>query len=319
MRKITLNRKGVAILLVSILILVSIPVMMVMFNLSSSQKEQSIHFNQKLNVEQISLSGINMGNGKLKKNTYRPDFENLTKEISGNDRFDLSVSKTGKGFFNQDIYMVLSKSEEDKNSSIILADAEQFQQEKDDDESVLVITHDYWTTSEPYEISEMQDILSIKTDRGLDQLRSLEIKKYELESDEEKYKTALSNLGNSLPKELQKCWDTVIKNLDDDKIVAKPPTNGGGNKNNNPSKPSQNTDVDQTPPDSITDTPTSSSEPSPDGNGQKYDDRGFPINMISESETDNGCEGNGENPVTKLGNNNNPLDFKVINSDGSTY
>ena len=330
MRNVTLNRKGMAILLVSILILVAVPVIMVMFNLSSSQKEQTLYFNQKLNVEQISLSGINLGNSKLKKNSYRPkNPDYLTKEVSGNDRFDLSVNRTGTGFFNQDIYMVLSKSEEDKQSSIILADAEQFQQEKDDDEAVLVITHDYWTTSEPYEISVMRDIQSIKNERGKDQLRSLKIKKYELESDQEKYRQALTNIGNSLPSELQKCWDTVMKNLDDDKIATLPKPGGssgnGGNKNNNnnnngekqgkpvetatPSDPGtepdsgidpgtkpgegsgSNNDQNVSKPCVETDIDTNTDNGNNDST-QQYDDRGFPLNN-NESKTGNKKGGTG--------------------------
>ena len=216
MRK--LNKKGVAILLVASLVLVAVPVTLVMLNLSTSQKEQSSHYNNVLNVEQISLSGINMGYSKLKSG-YDRGYRIFPGEISGKDRFDLNMTPTGSGFFKQDIYLLLSKAKEGKNSSIIMADAEQFQQEETD-KPVLVITHDYWTTPEPLELGVAADVISLKNFRGKDQLRAMDVKKFEMDCDENQYKAVMNSLKKDLPPDVCEVWDTVVLNASNDKIYG---------------------------------------------------------------------------------------------------
>ena len=217
MRKLN-NKKGVAILLVATLILVAVPATLVMLNLSTSQKEQTLHYNNVLNVEQISLSGINMGYSKL-KGGYDRGYKIFPAEISGKDRFDLNMTPTGKGFFSQDIYLLLSKAKEGKNSSIIMADAEQFQEEESDS-PVLVITHDYWSTPEPFELGVAKDVVAMKNFRGADQLRALDVKKFEMECDESQYKNMMYSLKNALPKDVGDVWDTVVENAANDKIYG---------------------------------------------------------------------------------------------------
>ena len=220
MRKYRLNKKGVAILLVSILIVCALPITIIMLNLTSSQKAQSSHFNAKLNIEQTSLSGINYGHARIMgfRNAEEADTPGLRKDIQipldedKKNNFDISFNKTGEGFFKQRIYMVLSKSKESQNNSIILADAELFDLESGNN---LVITHDYWTTSQPYEIGVMADVLSLKNFRGKDQLRALNITSLELSSD---YDAAIAKLEGDLPKDLRSCWDTVKESIKAEKI-----------------------------------------------------------------------------------------------------
>ena len=230
MRKI--NKKGVALLLVAGLVMVAVPVTMLLLNLSKTQKEQATHYNSVLNVEQISLSGINMGYSRLKSG-YDRGYRFFPAEISGKDRYDLNMTPTGTGFFQQDIYLLLSKAKEGRNSSIILADAEQFQEEEAD-KPVLVITHDYWATPEHRELSLAKDVFALKNFRGVDQLRALEVKKYELECDENEYKSTMTSLANSLPSEVREIWDTVVENAANDKIYGddtpQPEIDGAGYK-----------------------------------------------------------------------------------------
>ena len=236
------NKKGVAILLVITMVLVAVPVTIVMLNLSTSQKEQTTHFNNLLNVEQISLSGINMGYSKLKSG-YDRGYKIFTGEVSGKDSFDLNMTPTGKGFFQQDVYLLLSKAKEGKYSSIIMADAEQFQEESSN-QPVLVITHDYWDTPEPYELGVAADVISMKNSRGKDQLRALDVKKFEMECDESTYKNALESLRKSLPVEISSVWDTVVVNASNDKIYGEdtpqPSTPGSGYKTASNTKSSGN-------------------------------------------------------------------------------
>ena len=237
------NKKGVAILLVITMVLVAVPVTIVMLNLSTSQKEQTTHFNNLLNVEQISLSGINMGYSKLKSG-YDRGYKIFTGEVSGKDSFDLNMTPTGKGFFQQDVYLLLSKAKEGKYSSIIMADAEQFQEESSN-QPVLVITHDYWDTPEPYELGVAADVISMKNSRGKDQLRALDVKKFEMECDESTYKNALESLRKTLPGEISSVWDTVVTNASNDKIYGEetpqPSTPGSGYKTASNNKSSKST------------------------------------------------------------------------------
>ncbi len=212
------NKKGIAMLLVAGLVVVAVPVTMLLLNLSKTQKEQTIHYNNVLNVEQISLSGINMGYSRLRSG-YDRGYHLFPGEISGKDRYDLNMTQTGTGFFNQDIYLLLSKAKEGRNSSIILADAEQFQEE-DPNKPVLVITHDYWATPEHRELSSAKDVYALKNFRGADQERALQVKKYEMECDENDFKSAMNQLKNSLPKEVGEVWDTVVENAANDKIYG---------------------------------------------------------------------------------------------------
>ncbi len=212
------SKKGIALILVAIIVVFAIPVTMVMMNLSSNQKTSVIHYNSRLNLEQVSLSGINYGFSKLKGNVRVENLDTYTQEVSGNDRFDLSISKTGTGFFNQDIYMILSQTNKDDNNSIILADAEQFQPAEDDD-SVLVITHDYWDTNENQNISVYEDILNLKNYRGKDQLRLLDVKEFEMRKGADEYSQIISSLKASIPKELDSIWDNVASNFVKEKVA----------------------------------------------------------------------------------------------------
>ena len=214
----TNNKKGVAMLLVAILIVVAVPFTMIIVNLSSSQKRQAIHFNSRLNVDQITLSGINKGYNYLKNPHLRPEYKAFSADLSGSDRFDLYLSKCGKGFFKQDIYMMVSKSNKGDLESTIMADAEQFQVEADNPNTVMVLTHDYWATPMRLEITQASDLLTVKNFRGKDQLRALDVKKYEMDASPSQFESAMAKLGNNLPKEVKSCWDTVVKNMVADKI-----------------------------------------------------------------------------------------------------
>ena len=305
MRKLN-NKKGVALLLVAGLILVAVPVTMLMLNLSKSQKEQTTHYNNVLNVEQISLSGINMGYSKLKSG-YDRGYKIFPGEISGKDRFDLNMTPTGTGFFKQDIYLLLSKAKEGKNSSIIMADAEQFQEE-DPKKPVLVITHDYWSTPENRELSAAKDVIAMKNFRGADQLRALDVKKFEMECDESKYKSVLNSLKSYLSSDIGDVWDTVVENASNDKIYGEetpqPEKPGAGYGNaaarkgrtspakNNPSQDAEKRTAVM-PPDSGLDATgmtdeearASSGSNSSSSGSTHYDDRGFQTNTGSTGNT----------------------------------
>ena len=211
------NRKGVALLMIAVLMLIALPLTVVLLNMSSSQKDQSSHYNTILTMEQIALSGMNMGVTKLKSNQRPQRLKYYTKEISGQDRFDLSIKPMGNGFFCQNNYQLMSKSDKGKQTSIIVADADQFVLEKGQS-SVFVITNDFWTINKSYEISNKAGVIALKNIREKDVLNSIEIKKYEMSSSDAKFRNAIESLRTSLPKELDGIWAKVIDNMMDDKI-----------------------------------------------------------------------------------------------------
>lgn len=215
MRK--LNRKGVALLVVAIMVVLAVPMTLVYLNLGTSQKDQSMKFDSILKVEQVTLSGINAGFAKLKGGEAL-GYTNLSAEISGDDRYDLNLTPTGKGFFQQDIYLLLSKSKDNKGkyNSIIMTDAEQFPRTVDGE--VNVITHDYWATEEPYEIGVVADVISMRNTRGKDQLRYLDVKKYEMETPPDKFSEDMKKLGSKLPPDIANNWAEIVNSLANDKI-----------------------------------------------------------------------------------------------------
>lgn len=288
-----LNKKGVAMLLVAILIVAVVPFTLIIVNLSSSQKKQAIHFNQRLNVDQITLSGINKGYNYLKNPHLRPPYKQFSADLSGSDRFDLYLSHTGKGFFKQDIYMMVSKSNKGDLESTIMADAEQFQIEADNPNTVMVLTHDYWSTPMRLEITKASDLLTVKNFRGKDQLRAMDVKKFEMEASPSQFQTAMSSLGTNLPKEVKSCWDTVVKNMVADKIRSAdseytPPSTttsspGSGSTSGTPSskpgKPSQDSSDDG-----------SNTSPSDSDTSQQDSNKWDPSNPTGWDEEDAGAE-----------------------------
>ena len=234
------SKKGIALLMVAVLILVAVPTVYVFFNLSSSQREQALNFDSALNVELLAFSGLNKAHAML-RNNYNDGYMNLPGEILGDSRYDINITPTGNGFFLQNIYMLVSHSSDKKgkHNSIVMADAEQFKLVGKI--SNLAITHDYWVTNEPYNIGLKADVLGIKNSRGQEQLRNLDIKKFEMEASKKDYGEAIEKLMDDLPQEMRNVWPEVTKRMVIEKINNKGikpndiassylPTNKFGNK-----------------------------------------------------------------------------------------
>lgn len=221
-----LNKKGIAILLVSVLIVCAVPAILVMINLTSSQKKQSLHLDSTLKLEQIALSGTNYGYLRLKDPEFKPNFQSFSDIIIDSnepkDSFDLSLRNTGYGFFNQNIYMSISKSEKidpkgNNQTTIIVSDTEQFQTENLDNVA-FVITHDYWSTQDNHDIKLYDDYIALRNKRGTDQLRSLEVKEFEMSTSNNEFIQKLNELKDKVPPSIQICWQEVVNNMKNDKI-----------------------------------------------------------------------------------------------------
>lgn len=215
------NRKGVALLMVAIIIVIAVPLTLLLFNISVTQKDQAYTLDRVFAMEQTSLSGVNYGYSKL-KNGYNRGYANYSGEISGQERFNLNMTPVGIGFFRQNIYLLLSnaKDKTDRHSSIIMADAEQFYNVGGNAKNLLVITHDYWHTQEPYEIGVMADVLSMKNERGKDQLRNLDVKRYEMEASENTYRKDIASLTERMSPALKNIWPSVMGVMIEEKIKA---------------------------------------------------------------------------------------------------
>lgn len=211
------RKKGIALILVFILVMAAVPITLVLYNLSLSQKDQSAHYNNLLNMEVVALSGINFAHHKLNGNVKPTGLEFYSKEFAGHDRFDISIRNTGKGFFKQNEYQILSKCTRNNVNSIIMAEAEQFDLDSTDTEN-FVITNDYWKTPEPFDIDRVSDVISIRNTRGKDLNNSIEIKKFEMYSNKGAFKNSMGSLKDSLPPEIKEVWDSVVDNLIEDKI-----------------------------------------------------------------------------------------------------
>lgn len=210
------NKKGIALLMVGILLVMAVPLTFVLLNMGSSQKTQALNFENILKLEQVAISGINNGFSRLMKPSFQP-YVNYKAEVSGNDRYDLNITPSGEGFFSQYIYLVLSKAKDKdaKHNSILMADAEQFVGNGD---TSNVISHDYWATGEPYELGVLADLISMRNQRGKDQLRYLDIKAFEMSMDKDKYEDEMRKILTKLPDELKSVQEDIIKQLLNTKI-----------------------------------------------------------------------------------------------------
>ncbi len=97
-----------------------------------------------------------------------------------------------------------------------MAEAEQFHPEPNP--PVLVITHDYWNTVEPYEINIMADVLSMQNYRGLEMLRLDETREYERNLSEGEYVKEMQAKRGLLPAEVASAWSEVVNRLANEKL-----------------------------------------------------------------------------------------------------
>ncbi len=220
MIRLTDNKKGIAILMVAILVMLAIPVTIALFNLSTTHKDRADSLNSVLNLEQIAMSGMNYGYARLKGNdvieaTEEQPLKHYGHQFSGDEKFDLTIKPTGDGFFLQDICLMMSKASVGNKQSILVADVDRFARRK---KGRLVITNDYWETTEPKKIGVAEDILGIRNTRGRDLLTNISLKNYEMKSSPEEFRSALESLRSSQLPEIKAIWNNVVNTLIDDKI-----------------------------------------------------------------------------------------------------
>ena len=208
------NKKGIAIVMVIGLVAIIVPVLYLLSRLGTSHVKLAVKYQENLQTETTAFSGSNAGISRLRGNLR--GYQNLTNQLIGDESYNLNLRPTGKGFFQQDLYFLLSNSKIKSHHYAIMAEAEQFNPEPDP--PVLVISRDYWNTIEPYEIDQIADVLSMQNDRGVDLLRLDETRDYEKNATPAQYSSEMQAKSDWLPEELVPDWPEIVDNLKSEKL-----------------------------------------------------------------------------------------------------
>ncbi|MDD3001493.1 MAG: hypothetical protein PHF29_07050 [Candidatus Riflebacteria bacterium] len=208
------SRKGFAIFMVLGFIAIMVPVVYMFSQIGSSKTKQAMKFHEHLKTELTAISGNTAILSRMRGNVR--EFAPMPDETSGEDKFSASVFKTGDGFLGQDLHIVLTKSKVNNHAFTLLCDVEQFQPEPSP--PVTIISHDYWGTIEPYEISLLADALAMQNFRGVELLRLEQSRDFERAYTEAEYKNIMSDKKSSLPEELSSSWSTVVNALVSEKL-----------------------------------------------------------------------------------------------------
>lgn len=207
-------RRGVAIVMVIGLLALVIPLLFMLSQIGSSDIKLAKKFHENLLTESVAFSGANAGFSRLKGNLR--GYQDLQNQSIGQHSYDLNLRPTGEGFFKQELYYLLTNSKVGQHNYAIMAEAEQFHPEPSP--PVLVITHDYWNTVEPYEINIMADVLSMQNYRGLEMLRLDETREYERNLSEGEYVKEMQAKRGLLPAEVASAWSEVVNRLANEKL-----------------------------------------------------------------------------------------------------
>lgn len=212
--KLVFSRRGVAMIMVIGLVILVIPLIYMLSQIGSSDIRIAKKLHENLLSESVAFSGANVGLSRLRGN--RRGYQDLPNQPVGEEKFALNLRPTGAGFFKQALYYLMSKSKVGQHDFAIMAEAEQFHPEPDP--PVLVITHDYWHTVEPYEINIMADVLAMQNYRGLELLRLDETRTYERNASEIEYGKELGLKTGMLPEEIAPSWPLIIDRLVEEKL-----------------------------------------------------------------------------------------------------
>ncbi len=208
------SQKGVALVMVIGLVTLVIPLVFMLSQIGSSDVKLAKKFHENLRAESVAFSGANAGFSRLKGNLR--GYQDLQNQLIGIEKYDLNLRPTGEGFFKQNLYYMLTNCKIGQHNYTIMAEAEQFHPEPDP--PVLVITHDYWNTVEPYEINIMADVLSMQNYRGLELLRLDETRDYEKSLTSTEYEKEMNAKKALLPTEIEPEWPKVLNFLVSEKL-----------------------------------------------------------------------------------------------------
>ncbi len=208
------NKKGVALFLVLGFIAVMVPVVYMFSQIGSSQTRQAMKYHDHLRTELTAYSGNTAFISRLRG--FQEEFSPMPNEISGEDAYSATVYKTGVGFLNQKLLLVSTQATNNNHSYSLISDAEQFN--PNPSLPVKVITHDYWGTIEPYEISVLADALAMQNYRGMELVRLEETRDYERSLSVEEYRAKMKEKVGSLPTEVVSGWNESIEKTLEEKL-----------------------------------------------------------------------------------------------------
>jgi hypothetical protein len=212
------NKRGVALFLVLGFIAVMAPIMYMFSQIGSSQTRQAMKYHEHLRTELTAISGNTAMVSRLRGN--QSEFEPMPNEISGSDKYSATIFKTGAGFLNQKLLLVLTQAKSGDHSYSLICDAEQFN--PNPSPPVKVILHDYWGTIEPYQISLLADALAMQNYRGMELVRLEETRDYERSLTIQQYRDRMGAKLSVLPESIKQAWNTSVNKIAKEKLPANP-------------------------------------------------------------------------------------------------
>lgn len=198
------KNKGVALFLVLGFIAVMVPVMYMFSQIGSSQTKQALKYHEHLRTELTAFSGNTARISRLRG--FQEEFTPMPNEVSGDDKYSATTFKTGVGFLNQTLLLILTQSTLNGHSYSLMCDAEQFN--PNPEPPVKVIVHDYWGTIEPYQISLLADALAMQNYRGMELVRLEETRDFERSLTPQKYREHMNAKLSGLPTDIKQAWSS---------------------------------------------------------------------------------------------------------------
>jgi hypothetical protein len=101
-------KRGIAIVMVIGLVAIIVPVLYLLSQLGSSQTKLAKKYHENLLTETTALSGSSAGLSRLRGNLR--GYQSLTNQLLGDESYALTLRPTGRGFFEQRLYLLLSSS-----------------------------------------------------------------------------------------------------------------------------------------------------------------------------------------------------------------
>jgi len=202
---------------------VMVPLLILFSMIGGSQAKQAVHFHERITTEAISWSALEAGIAKLQASGGADLF---TGTISDGD-YQVSLNPTGIGMASQTIFNVYAKGWKGNNQNIFMTCFEQFPRSVSaPSEPNLVITHDFWGTVQPYDITQAFDCVAIQNARGADYLAWEQAIAFELSKSGSEYRTLMQGKGAglppALPAEIVARWPAIVEVLVAQKTILPP-------------------------------------------------------------------------------------------------
>ena len=192
------------------LLMVTVPLVLFLSSLGSSQARQAMHFHERLSTEACAWSAAEAGISRLQNKT-----DEAAETYSGtmqNIDIAYTLSPTGMGMANQTLFNVFGAAKTGQYNFTFMVSSEQFPLVAPAT-TRLVIPHHFWGSVEPYDIRNAADCLSMENQRGADLLALESTRVYEMTNLPAAYRTAMAAKQAQLPTEVASRWSDIVNTL----------------------------------------------------------------------------------------------------------